>query len=207
MIEINDQFQFFQNVKLDADGNLLVSIVNFTGGTSGGTVSGNYLPLSGGTIEGELNIDGALSVTGFTTNHIVGGNSTSSDLYIADAGGASTIAYELNLDGGFCGGAPAPSGNHQYKVHLINSAGDYTFTENINVASIGVLTAPMNVYLPTYPYQDFYVVKEKTGNAGVYPVTVSSSGNTINGETNFIINLNTKPSITFLWDSEGWITI
>ena len=93
---IHSQYDFFQAVQLDAEGNLLVSIVNFTGGTSGGTVSGDTRTinayLSGTTVHFDRNdLSNAYSVdlspiAGF------GGN--------LDGSTAFSIPIDLNIDGG-----------------------------------------------------------------------------------------------------------
>lgn len=92
-MEINNQFEFFQNVQLDADGNLLVSIVNFTGGT----FSGDYLPLSGGTVTGPTNFLSNLSATTFYGD---GSNLTNLSVGNIDGGTAFTIPIDLNVNGG-----------------------------------------------------------------------------------------------------------
>jgi hypothetical protein len=92
-VEINNQFEFFQNVQLDADGNLLVSIVNFTGGT----FSGDYLPLSGGTVTGPTNFLSNLSATTFYGD---GSNLTNLSVGNIDGGTAFTIPIDLNVNGG-----------------------------------------------------------------------------------------------------------
>lgn len=96
-MEINNQYDFFQNVQLDADGNLLVSIVNFTGGTSGGTLSGNYLPLSGGTVTGPTNFTSNLSATTFYGD---GSNLTNLSVGNIDGGTAFSIPIDLGVNGG-----------------------------------------------------------------------------------------------------------
>lgn len=205
---IHSQYDFFQAVQLDAEGNLLVSIVNFTGGTSGGTVTGDYLPLSGGTITGDLNLESSLYISGLTFQTLYGGNVVNDQTIIADAGGASTIAYEINIDGGLVGGGAEAVGHHPYKVDLLSSGNYYSFSGEVNVLSVKNLTSDTSIVLPSYPKDGFYVVKDKSGNAGLYKITVSvEGGGTIDGETEYIININTKPSITFLYDSDGYIVI
>jgi len=157
----------------------------------GGTISGDYLPLSGGTLTGNLNIDGDLSVSGLTSNFIIGG----------DANG-----YDYTIDGG---DANFPIFNDYGELYPIISNGQttYIFSEPANVLSISILTGNTAVILPQYPASRQYVVKDKTGNAALFPVTVSGTNVTINGETEYIINLGSKPSITFLWDGTEYITI
>jgi len=179
---ISSQFDFFKAVQLDDDGNLLVSIVN---GGSGTTADVSFT-----------------AVTFLDCSSAVAGS-----VEIAlDSNGADEVGFEYNADGGFCGGVPTPAKEHPYKVdRSANSA--YTFSGEINVLSISELTQDAAVTLPEYPVRDFYVVKDKTGNAGTYEITVSAGDKTINGESNYIINTGTKPSVTFLWDGEEYITI
>lgn len=79
-MEINNQYDFFQNVQLDADGNLLVSIVG-----SGGTSGNNYYT-TGATLSG--------TVVTFNRNDLL--NAYSVDLASIAGGGAG-----LNLDAGY----------------------------------------------------------------------------------------------------------
>lgn len=92
MIEINDQFDFFKNVKIDDAGNLLVSIVNFTGGTSGGTGS-NGSSGSAGTSgsSGESGSSGSSGVSGELGSSGTSGESGSS--------GSSGISGEIGSSG------------------------------------------------------------------------------------------------------------
>jgi hypothetical protein len=99
-------------------------------------------------------------------------------------------------------------GHHPYKVDLLSSGNYYSFSGEVNVLSVKNLTSDTSIVLPSYPKDGFYVVKDKSGNAGLYKITVSvEGGGTIDGETEYIININTKPSITFLYDSDGYIVI
>ena len=226
-LEIDNQFDFFKNVQLDDDGNLLVSIVGFTGGTNyyttgatldgttvvfdrndqvsaytvdlssiaGGGTSGDYLPLSGGTLTGLM-----------STTFDCSGATVVVDATL-DGGSGATLDFEYNVNCGFVGRASEPDKNSPYRIDRLAIGSAYTFSDNLNVLSIASLTQDATVTLPSTPNYSFYVVKDKTGNAGTYPITVSAGDITINGETNYIINLNTKPSITFLWDGEEYITI
>jgi hypothetical protein len=235
---IFSQYEFFQNVQLDADGNLLVKIVNFTGGTGGDnyyttgvtldgnvlvfdrndllsaytvdlsaiTVSGDYLPLSGGTINGNLVVTGITSSFIYETNIDCG---TSSSIYnnIVDGGSGSTLDFEYNLNAGFVGRAPFPDKSTPYRIDRTAIGATYTFSDNLNVLSIEDLTQNSEVILPENPNYTSYIVKDKSGKAGIYPITVTAGRRTINNNENFIINLDTKPSITFLWDGSDFITI
>jgi hypothetical protein len=89
-IEINDQFDFFKNVQLDNDGNLLVSIVNLTGATgdnyytTGATLSGTVVTFDRTDLPAAYSVD-LSSIAG-------GGN--------IDGGTAASIVLDLNVDGG-----------------------------------------------------------------------------------------------------------
>lgn len=61
--DINNQYDFFKAVQLDADGNLLVSIVN--------GLSGDYLPLSGGTVTGDTVFTAGLTANSLSSNSIL----------------------------------------------------------------------------------------------------------------------------------------
>ena len=124
-----------------------------------------------------------------------------------DGGGASTVGFEYNANGGYVGGVQTPAKTHPYKVDSLDVGSAYTFSGEINVLSISQLTQDASVVLPSYPIRDFYVVKDKTGNAGTYPISISAGSTLINGESSYTINLGTKPSITFLWDGVEYITI
>lgn len=160
------------------------------------TLTGDFLPLTGGTMSGltfyYLDCKASTTVT---------------PDFILDGGSGATIAFEVNINGGIVGGASEPDGHHPYKVDLLSSGTAYTFSGEINVLSISTLTADTTVTLPAIPSKDFYVVKDKTGNAGTYPISIGAGGTLINGASSYIINLNTKPSITFLYDGEEYITI
>lgn len=88
--KISTQFDFFQNVKLDDDGNLLVKITNLTGGTGDNdyTIAAN---LSGTT----LSFDRTDEVNAFSVDlgPIAGGGNI-------DGGTAFSIPIDLNIDGG-----------------------------------------------------------------------------------------------------------
>jgi hypothetical protein len=77
-MEINNQYDFFQNVQLDSGGNLLVSIVG-----SGGTAGNNYYTTAA-TLSG--------TVVTFDRTDLI--NAYSVDL-------ASIAGSGLNLDGGY----------------------------------------------------------------------------------------------------------
>jgi hypothetical protein len=225
-LETNSQFDFFKQIQIDDDGNLLVSIVGDSGYTAnyyttGATVVGNtayfdrndllsaytldlstiavtgdFLPLTGGTM------------SGITYQYLDAqdANQSTPD-FILDGGSGATVGFELNINNGLVGGEANPDGYHPYKVDLLNSGTAYTFSGEINVLSIGTLTAATTVTLPTVPLRDFYVVKDKTGNAGTYPISISAGSTLINGESSYTINISTKPSITFLYDGVEFITI
>lgn len=90
-IEINDQFDFFKNVQLDDEGNLLVSIVNLTGGTGGDNYYTTGATLSGATVIFDRNdTPAAYSVD---LSSIAGGGNI-------DGGTAFSIPIDLNIDGG-----------------------------------------------------------------------------------------------------------
>lgn len=239
-LETNDQYDFFRQVQLDNDGNLLVSIVNLTGATgdnyyttaatlngtiisfdrndladaysvdlSGITVTGDYLPLSGGTLTGDLGIAANLNISGLTTAYFDCGVAVDGSYYnTLDGGAADTLAYDYSVDNGTVALAINPPREFPYKIDRANPGSAYTFSDNINTLSISSLNQATSVKLPKNPKFSFYIVKDKTGNAGLYPITVYADDNkTINGEENFIININTKPSITFLWDGFEYVTI
>ena len=121
-------------------------------------------------------------------------------------GGDANASYTYEIDGGDAY-APVFNDYGQYIPEIGIGQTSYTFAQPSNVLSISILTGSTSVILPDVPYESFFVVKDKTGNAGTYPITVSCAAYTINGESDYIINLGTKPSITFLFDGTEYITI
>lgn len=191
-LEINDQYDFFQAVQLDDDGNLLVKIVN---PSSGGTVSGDYLPLSGGTLSGLFSFA------------IDSGGATATFDATLDGGSGATMDFEYNVNNGYVGRASLPVKESPYKIERIAPGSAYTFSDNLNMLSITELTQECNVVLPEFPNYSTYIVKDSSGDSYLYPITVSAGRRTINGEENYIINIKNKASITFLWDGNEFITI
>lgn len=282
-LEINDQYDFFKAVQIDDDGNLLVSIVNQSGGTgdnyyttaatlsgsvitfdrtdladaysvdlSGITATGDYLPLSGGVLTGGVTgttIQGTTLIATYLNTYYVrdaGGTvvidttnrtlNTSNGLDIAydwengifyrttstifdcggasviisdtlDGGSGSTLDFEYNANNGTVALATEPEKSYPYKVDRLTSGSAYTFSGEINVLSIDTLTQNTTINLPQFANNNFYTVKDNTGNAGIYAITVEAGNKTINGEDSYIINIGTKPSITFLWNGVEYITI
>lgn len=89
---INNQFDFFKNVQLDSDGNLLVKIINLTGGTgdnfytTGVTLSGDVLTFD----RNDLPAAYSVNLSGITGGAI--GN--------LDGGTPNDILIFSNIDGG-----------------------------------------------------------------------------------------------------------
>jgi hypothetical protein len=88
---IHSQYDFFQAIQLDGDGNLLVKITNLTGGTGGDNYYTTGATLSGATIIFDRNdTPAAYSVD---LSSIAGGGNI-------DGGTAFSIPIDLNIDGG-----------------------------------------------------------------------------------------------------------
>jgi hypothetical protein len=88
--EINSQFDFFKAVQLDNEGNLLVSIVNLTGGT------GDNYYTTGVTLSGTvLTFDRNDLPAAYTVN--LSGITASGNL---DGGTPNDILIFSNIDGG-----------------------------------------------------------------------------------------------------------
>jgi hypothetical protein len=178
--------------------------------TTGATLSGTVISFDRNDLTNAYSIDlesiiPDVSFTAITYLNCNGSSPSVIEISL-DGGAGATVGFEYNADGGFCGGISTPAKEHPYKVDRTSQSA-YTFAGEINVISIDSLTQNAFVTLPEYPIRDFYVVKDNTGNAGLYPITVSAGNKTINKENNYIINIGTKPSITFLWDGQGYITI
>ena len=97
-MEINNQYDFFQNVQLDADGNLLVSIVNGGGAVSGDTRTIDAY-LSGTTIHFDRNDTAnaySVDLSPITAGVVVN----------LDAGVAGSILMSPNYECGFYNSIP-----------------------------------------------------------------------------------------------------
>lgn len=121
-------------------------------------------------------------------------------------GTATSTMFFQDINGGSADGEN-PTGLKGYIKDRISDLASYIFSDPINLLSIKSLDKALDVTLPEAPQKQFYVVKDVSGEAGTYNITISSTNNTINGESNFIIDLNTKPSVTFFWDGAEYITI
>lgn len=100
MIEINDQFQFFQNVKLDDEGNLLVSIVGASGGTGNdyttkATLAGTVLSFDRTDLANAYSVD---------LSSIAGGGGTFG--VNLDAGYPGSVLMSPNYECGLVGSIP-----------------------------------------------------------------------------------------------------
>jgi hypothetical protein len=134
---------------------------------------------------------------------------TGVDAYISlDGGIGSTLDFEYNVNGGAVGRATLKDKDNPYRIDRTAPGSAYTFSDNINLLSIVTLSEASIITLPSNPNYTAYIVKDKSGEADKFPITVvAEGGKTINGEENFIINIGTKPSITFIWDGLEYITV
>jgi hypothetical protein len=82
--------------------------VNFTGATTGGTVSGDYLPLSGGTVTGATQFTGGLTADTISAttyfNLPVSGLTSGVGIGVSNSNGNYTISYTGSSSGSFTGG-------------------------------------------------------------------------------------------------------
>ena len=106
--------------------------VNFTGSTTGGTVSGDYLPLSGGTVSGATNFTGGLTANTISAttylNLPVSGLTEGNNISITGANGNFTISFTGTTGGG---GFSAVSINNNFQFNATSS-------QTINFSGINI---------------------------------------------------------------------
>lgn len=89
---ISSQYDFFQAIQLDGDGNLLVKITNLTGGTGGDNYYTTGATLSGTTVHFDRNDQ--------ANAYSVNLSAITSNMYNIDGGLPSDIPIVLGIDGG-----------------------------------------------------------------------------------------------------------
>lgn len=138
-----------------------------------------FLNLTGGTISGNLGIIGNLSANTFYSG--------------------STNLYDIFQ----------PKNKSPYNTYILTAGTSYTFSGTINTLSINKTTgSSTQVNLPSNPStNDFFIVKDRKGDSKTNRITVSGGTKTIDGSTSYVIKLNNKPSLTFLFDGEEYIVI
>ena len=84
----------------------------------------------------------------------------------------------------------------------VNLAPDNTVTIVKNT-----LGAPIVINLPLLPYKnEEHIVKDGSGNAGTYAITVEGGGILIDGAATYVINFN-YGAVTVVYDGAAWNAI
>lgn len=94
-----------------------------------------------------------------------------------------------------------------YKTQILTS-GNYSFTGTINTISVYKSSGSSTtiVLKQSASINDFFVIKDKKGDANINPITISGGTYTIDGSSTYVISTQ-KESITCLFDGDNYIII
>lgn len=88
-------------------------------------------------------------------------------------------------------------------IVVSSSLSEYTLTYNCTLIA-SPSTQSIIVYLPATPKENSsFTVKDGSGNAGTYHITINGNGNTIDGASTAVIS-NGYASLNVSWDGTGW---
>jgi hypothetical protein len=98
-------------------------------------------------------------------------------------------------------------GFRRHVTNLVANGSDGYITPDEELVAITSLTAPTAIHLPAFPVLgDTYEIKDTTGNAATFPVTVSGNGSFIDGYAGSVINQAYAFKI-FTWTGSSWSTV
>lgn len=82
--------------------------------------------------------------------------------------------------------------------------GTYTIQSTDDYIAIITLTSSFVISLPSFPFLgDTYDIKDATGNAISFPITINGNGHFIDGNTTYIMNQSFS-AITLTWTGSSW---
>ena len=88
--------------------------------------------------------------------------------------------------------------------HVTQITGTYNVALSDDLIAITTLSAPFTVFLPTFPFLgDCYEIKDTTGNAGTFNVTVNGNGSNIDGVPTFALS-QPYAAATFCYTGTSW---
>ena len=191
-------------------------LANFTGGTTGGTVTGNYLPLSGGTVSGTTNFNnGAIIQSGGTDLYSIfstGGGGTSTFVKPGrniSTGGTSSNPIINLLDSpsvnNFSFSGAATGGN----LYTTSLSGGTIYSGNTNINSLFADKIHTHSQYATLSGANFtgaiqsggtdlYAIFSTTDNNDITRVQPGTNITTGGTENNPTVNLFDSPSINNL---------
>ena len=94
---------------------------------------------------------------------------------------------------------------HGEILSLVTESGDYAASvDDYFIIIKKTANEPTNVYLPAGEFGLNYTIKDGSGNADTYNITIVPNGtNTLDGQPTFVINMAYQ-SQTLIWNSEEW---
>jgi len=167
----------------------------------------------------------ASTVTGISFSQVATASATGANFNII-AQGATTTGGSINLETGTgttngsinlkvastltASVVPNKFVNNQGRrrhVTQITSAANYNVLASDDFIAITSLSATFNIVLPATPtLGDIYEIKDTTGNADTFPVTVDGNGNNIDGAGDFDFT-QSYGSASFIWTGTQWSII
>jgi hypothetical protein len=136
-----------------------------------------------------------------------GTTSTGGDLTLTSGTGTSANGY-INLQAG--GSTTARVHTNKFifskgrRRNITSVTGTYTVLATDDYLAITSLSTSFTITLPSAPtVGDEYTIKDTTGNAGIYPVTVSGNGVNIDGLSSFLLN-RAYIAVLFTYTGSQW---
>lgn len=93
------------------------------------------------------------------------------------------------------------------RATIINKTTNYTILSSDYVISVGTLSTPIALTLPSTPTAgDTFIIKDANGSAATHNITINGNGHNIDGSTTFVLSTNYE-NITVIYNSSTWMVV
>ena len=93
------------------------------------------------------------------------------------------------------------------KANITNKITNYTILSSDYVVSVGTLSTPITLNLPSAPTNgDTYIIKDANGSAATNNITINGNGHNLDGFATFVLTTNYE-NITVIYNGSTWMVM